>query len=419
MGRHLEKMVAAGLLSLALLTCLTGCLQTTQTSPSSQPPQGETTSQASHTIPPEENRMFSVPNISWYSSQDGQGFYLPGSRLLSYYDPESQSETPLCAQSGCSHSDESCGAYLADDVQGFVTYQGHWYVLAVEGYSQAVLWQIDPQTHQRTKLCCISPQHNQEAYYFSSGFVSHGYAYLHLNHQLIWEEQVVEEPSLIRVNLTDGTVETLVKDVYVSFLGAGEDRVLLAVETFAVPPLSQEEYLSQHPDGNYYAYLQVQLAENGSGGMELREYTPDMSSYQVLTKGNVWVSSTPFLTRYGDHTLYAVDNTLYVYDLATGERREVVNEGILRNFMMIAGQIIYLTRSQGSSALAISYTDLAGGPAHRLANEGVEDGTVFSFSGECKDYIYGLYNGEHGDCQALLTKEDYFAQRYENIIPIS
>ena len=90
MGRHLEKMVAAGLLSLALLTSLTGCLKTTQTPPSSQPSQGGATSQASHTIPPEENRMFSVPNVSWYSSQDGQGFYLPGSRLLSYYDPESQ-----------------------------------------------------------------------------------------------------------------------------------------------------------------------------------------------------------------------------------------------------------------------------------------------------------------------------------------
>ena len=230
---------------------------------------------------------------------------------------------------------------------------------------------------------------------------------------------MVEEPSLIRVNLTDGTVETLVEDVYVSFLGAGEDQVLLAVETFAVPPLSQEEYLKQHPDGNYYAYLQVQLAENGSGGTELREYTPDMSSYQVLTKGNVWVSSTPFLTRYGDQTLYAVDNALYIYDLSSGQRRHVVDEGILLNFMMIAGQIIYLTQGQGSSTLAIYRTDLEGGPAHRLENEGVEDGAVFSFSGECKDYIYGLYNGEHGDCQALLTKEDYFAQRYENIIPIS
>ena len=419
MRPHLGKTIAAGLVSLALLTSLAGCLQTSQPAPSTQSPHTGTASQGENAIPPEENRMFSVPDISWYSSQDGQGFYVPGTRVLSYYDPASRTKIPLCSQSGCSHSSENCGAYLAENTQGFVAYQGAWYVLALESYTHAVLWKIDPQTHQRTKLYDIAPQHDQEAYYFSSGFVSHGYAYLYLQHQLIWNEQLVEEPSLIRVNLTDGSMETLAEDVYVSFLGAGEDRVLLAVETFAVPPLSEEEYLSQHPDGNYYSYLQVQLAENGSGGMELREYTPDMSSYQVLTKGNVWVSSTPFLTRYGDHTLYAVDNTLYVYDLATGERREVVNEGILRNFMMIAGQIIYLTRSQDSSALVISYTDLAGGPAHRLENEGVEDGAVFSFSGECKDYIYGLYNGEHGDCEALLTKEDYFAQRYENIIPVS
>lgn len=363
--------------------------------------------------------MFSVPSVSWYSSQDGMGFYVPENSLLYYYDPDSRTKIPLCSQSGCSHSGENCQAYLAENPQGFVAYQGAWYVLALEEGSHAVLWNIDSQTHQRTKLCDIAPEHDQEAYYFSSGFVSHGYAYLHLQHQLIWEEQVVEEPSLIRVNLTDGGVETLVEDVYVSFLGAGENRVLLAVETFAVPPLSEEEYLKQHPDGNYYTYLQVHLSEHGRGGTELREYTPDMTRYQILSKGEIWVSSTPFLTRYGDYTLYAQGNTLYVYDLSTGQSRQVVSQGILRNFMMIAGQIVYLTRSQDSSTLAICHTDLEGGPAYQLENEGVEDGAVFSFSGECGNYIYGLYNGEHGDCKALLTKEDYFAERYENIIPIS
>lgn len=363
--------------------------------------------------------MFSVPSVSWYSSQDGMGFYVPEHSLLYYYDPDSRAKIPLCSQSGCAHSNQSCQAYLAENVQGFVAYQGAWYVLALEEGSQAVLWKIDPQNHQRTKLCSIVPEHDQEAYYFSSGFVSHGYAYLNLQHQLVWDNEVVEESSLIRVHLTDGTTETLVEDVPVTFLGAGEDRVLLAVETFAVPPLSEEKYLKQHPNGNYYTYLQLQLSEHGSGGVELREYTPDMTSYQVLAKGNIWVSPTLFLTRYGDYTLYAVDHTLYLFDLSAGESRPVVHEGILRNFMMIAGQIVYLTRTPGSWTLAICHTAMEGGPVHQLENKGAEDSAVFSFSGECKDYIYGIYSGEDGDHKALLTKEDYFAERYENIIPVS
>lgn len=412
MRRHLGKTVGAGLLSLALLTSLTGCLQTAQPSQSPQVSQAGTVSPVENTVPPEENRMFSPPIVSWDSSPDGKGFYLPGANILEYYDPVNQTRVPLCSQSGCSHSDESCGAYLAENLQGFVTYQGDWYVLAVEAYTHAVLWKIDPQTHQRTKLCDIAPQDDGDNYYFSSGFVAHGYAYLHLNHQLIWEEQVVGEPSLIRVNLTDGSVETVVENVYVAFLGAGEDRVLLAVETFAVPPLSEEEYLKQHPDGNYYVYLQNQLAEHGSGGVELREYTADLSDYQVLTKGNVWVSSTQYLCRYGDYTLYAVDNTLYVYNLSTGKSRQVAEERVLKNFWIIAGKIIYLVQN---SDFFVRYTDVQGGPTYTMENEGNQMGVVFSSSGECKDYVYGIYNGK----ECLLTKEDYFAERYENVIPVS
>ena len=416
MNLRILHSITSVLLSLALLTSLSGCLKTTQTPQASSPGAQGQDSVTANAIPPEDNRVFSPADVSWLSSPDGKGFYLPGWNILEYYDPETQTRMPLCSQSGCSHSGESCEAWLGNQIQGFVAYQDKWYVLTVEEGTHAVLWQIDPQTHQRTKLCDIAPQSNPDSYYFSSGHVAHGYAYLYLRHQLTWNDQMIEEPSLIRVNLADGTVEPLVEDVSVTFLGAGEERVLLAVETFAAPPLSEEEYLKQHPDGNYYIYLQMQLSEHGSGGVELREYTSDMTSYQVLTKGNVWVSTSASLCQYGDDTLYAVDNALYVYNLSTGESRQVVNDSILRNFMIINGQIIYLIYGTG---FTIYHTDLEGGPVYQLKNEGKEDSAVFSFSAECGNYIYGLYNGEHGDCHGLLTKEDYFAERYENIIPVS
>lgn len=415
MRRYLGETIGASLLSLALLTSLSGCLQTSQTPQSSWSGVQEGSSVTTNAVPPEENRYFSVPVISWDTSPDGKGFYRPGEHILAYYSPETKTQIPLCSQSGCSHSGKSCEAWLGERIQGFVAYRDQWYVLSVEESAHAVLWQINPKTHQRTKLCDIAPKNDQDTYYFSYGYMSHGYAYLHLNHQLIWEEQVVEEPSMIRVNLTDGSVETLVEDVYVSFLGAGEDRVLLAVETFAVPPLSEEEYLNQHPDGNYYSYLQMQLSENGSGGVELREYTSDMTSYKVLTKGNVWVSSTQYLCRYGDYTLYAVDNTLYVYNLSTGESRKVVEESNLINFWFTAGQIMYLVRTPD---FLVRYTDVKGGPTYTLENEGSQEIIVFAPSGECRDYLYGLYSGKLGDKEGLLTKEDYFAERYENITPI-
>lgn len=404
------------LLSLVLLTPLSGCLQTAQTPQASSPGAQDGGLVTTNAVPPEENRGFSLPMVSWQSSPDGKGFYLPGQNILEYYDPETQTRVPLCSQSGCSHYSESCEAWLGNQIQGFAAYRDLWYVLSVEESTHAVLWQIDPQSHQRTQLCNIAPQDDEDNYYFSSGRVAHGYAYLNLQHQLIWDEQLVEESSLIRVNLANGTVETLVENLPFTFLGAGEDRVLLAVETVAVPPLSEEEYLKQHPDGNYYVYIQLQLEEHGSGGVELREYSPDMSNYQVLTKGNVWVSSTQFLCRYGDYTLYAVDNTLYVYDLSTGESRKVAEEDTLRNFWITDGQIMYLVRTPDFFA---RYTDVHGGPIYTLENEGNQEGVVFSPAGECADYLYGLYGGKLGDKEGLITKEDYFAERYENVIPVS
>ena len=416
MKRQFGTTIGTALLSLALLTSLTGCLQTAQTPHPSSPGNQGDGSVTTNSIPPEENRFFSIPVISWDSSPDGKGFYRPGEHILEYYSIETKTQFPLCSQSGCSHSGESCQAWLGDVIQGFVTYGDRWFVLSVEEGTHAVLWQIDPQTHQRTKLCDIAPQNDQDNYYFSSGFVSHGYAYLNLYHQLFWDELVVEQPSLIRVNLANRTVETLVEDVPVTFLGAGEDRVLLAVETFAVPPLSEEEYRKQHPNGNYYVYLENQLSENGSGGVELREYTPEMDSYQVLTKGNVWVSTTQDLCRYGDYTLYAVDDTLYVYDLSTGESRTVSEEGDLINFCFTAGQILYLVQTPD---FFVRYTDVEGGPTYTLENEGSQEIIVFAPSGECQDYLYGLYSGKLGEKEGFLTKEDFFAERYENLIPVS
>ena len=415
MRPHIIRSSIFSLLSLVLLISLSGCLHSPQTPQAAPSGQQEESHWANNAIPPEENRAFSIPSISWYSSENGKGFYVPDCQLLYYYDPESHTKVPLCSQSGCTHSSESCEAWLAAEPQGFVSYGDVWYVISVEESTHAVLWKIDHLSHQRTKLCDIAPQNDQDNYYFSSGYVAHGYAYLNLNHQLIWEEQVVEEPSLIRVNLTDGAVETLVEDMYVSFLGAGENRVLLAVETFAVPPLSKEEYLKQHPDGNYHSYLQVQLAENGSGGTELREYTSDMSSYQVLANGNVWVSSTQYLCRYGDYTLYAVDNTLYIYDFSTGESRQVVNESSLRNFLIIDKQVIFLIYHDGYT---IYRTHVDGGPIYQFENKGMKDGAVFSVSGESQYYIYGPYRSDENVFKGIISKEDFFAERYENVTPI-
>ena len=123
------------------------------------------------------------------------------------------------------------------------------------------------------------------------------------------------------------------------------------------------------------------------------------------------------LAHWGDLTLYAVDNDLYLYDLATGESRQVESPGTLTNFHFLDGRIILLARDPD---LKVYHADLEGGSTQLLKDEGTRLSVTFSPHGECKDYVYGLYSGaEDGTVSCILSKEDYFAQRFDNIIPVS
>ena len=50
-------------------------------------------------------------------------------------------------------------------------------------------------------------------------------------------------------------MQTLFENQYINLLGAGEDRVLIAVPTSVSTPMSEEAYLEQNPGGDYYEYL--------------------------------------------------------------------------------------------------------------------------------------------------------------------
>ena len=87
--------------------------------------------------------------------------------------------------------------------------------------------------------------------------------------------------------------------------------------------------------------------------------------------------------------------------------------GTLRNFLMVDGKVMYLVRDP---KLHVCYLDLDDGEIHTLENEGKTDGAVFSIMGECGSTLFGNYNGKEGNLLGCyISKEDYYAERYENI----
>ena len=111
-----------------------------------------------------------------------------------------------------------------------------------------------------------------------------------------------------------------------------------------------------------------------------------------------------------------MENELYLYNLATGESRPVEFPGTLINFHFIDGRIILLARDPD---LKVYYADLEGGPAQLLKDEGDREGVSFSVHGECQDYMYGIYSEGEGSGTCIIPKEDYWAQRFDNTIPVS
>ena len=397
MSIYLRNVVGLFGLTLCLLLGGAGCLQTAETpsgSPSSPtlppmpagPEPTGTLYQGAGVTPPEDNRAFSLPNMSWYSSEDGRGFYIPGSRILSYYDLESRRLTPLCAQSGCMHVDETCGAWLGEDVRGFLTYDGDWYVLSSEN-SGAVICQIDPQTREKRVLCAFTPREESEFYYYQSGYAAHGYAYLWLSHNWMENGTYQSERNLVRVDLSDGSAETLPLDGETIFAGAS---------------------------GDYGSYLQEEMERaEAEGTAQLRVYTFDLSDYRVVAEGDVWISSTQMLTRYGDYSLYAVGDTLHIYDLTTGESRAIQAPGKLTNFLIVDGTAIYLVRDPELKVYAIA---LEGGESYLLEDRTGQSSVAFSISGECADAFYGIYGDGEPVVRGWLLKEDYYAGRYDRIV---
>ena len=87
------------------------------------------------------------------------------------------------------------------------------------------------------------------------------------------------------------------------FAGATDSKVLFLVNYLDADLAPLSEYSSQNPEGDYAEYLDEMWSRHSVS--ELRLYDMDMSAYDVVDSGDLWLSSSQTLCRYGDFSLYA------------------------------------------------------------------------------------------------------------------
>ena len=394
------------LLAAACLACFAGCGTggPAEATPAASPGAAQAV--------PQENRALAMSNMGWLPNDGGTGFFIPGTTMLSYYDMGQRETIALCSQLGCHHVDESCEAWIGRSVALFTVYGGQWIAVDNDASGSVIIRSIDPQSRDRKAICEL-PGSEGSTYYAGNGFAAHGGLYLTLTENRLNDlGGYSSETAFARLDLKSGKLERLLEftgEFTAQFAGATDSKVLFLVNYLNADLMPLSEYSSQNPDGDYAEYLDEMWSRHSVS--ELRLYDMDMSAYDVVDSGDLWLSSSQILCRYGDLSLYAKGGELYLYDLAGNTAWPVsAREGII-NFWIMDGRVFYITSDDG---IHLFYCGLDGGDETEMKGSVSADAIVFSPSAESGDAFYGVYyDAQAGESvRGWIYKSDFYAENY-------
>lgn len=328
----------------------------------------------------EYTNRYRAPNHS------GPGFYYAG-QAISYAASITDKPVVLCSQSGCTHSDSSCMAYIGDARQ-FAEYQGQWYAIVKNSDIEYTFLKIDPTTRERQTLGHWIVE-EQDILHVYGGRLAHGYAYVYIYQEKYNAQEIRILPSeehYERISLTTG--ENQVLSIDGSILAASETYVFTVDREY-----DHEKNLGPDP---VYAIL--------------REYDLTDGTCRVVSDTTDGFHATPDPnTTYGDLLIWQRGDTLFVTDVSTLEQREVLTMPNIINYFLMDNRVFFLTRDD-AGIIKVYHQLLTGGDPVQLYNEGQTDGMVYSIIEEGNDYFAGPYHEKSGH---LCSKQDFYAERYD------
>ena len=100
---------------------------------------------------------------------------------------------------------------------------------------------------------------------------------------------------------------------------------------------------------NYEDYIAAWDAfEKAQGLLELRMYDLNSGTYTVLadSKADGYLQPIDFRMCLDDLLLYRLENSLWTYDLSTGEKTLQLTQANLVNYMFLDGKILTITQDE-------------------------------------------------------------------------
>lgn len=418
------------LVVLIIMMLLCGCTKTTNTTdytldtrtPEQEPTESEDMSPTLYNGEWKEYSTYPVERPS--DNVIGNKYYYTERKAVSYYDFELEKTIVLCSQPNCTHSDESCYAFISD--ARYVVYEV-WgdmvYAVASDGAEggEAEFLSLNPVTGERKTLMDLTPEEGRYRENFAmtldgnTGFIQ------------FWEYSVGMDGYYenqinyaYAIDLTSGEAELLLNvsiPTYGSFQYGGtcldlqattEQFLLIArVGEWKEEPIGYDEFIAQgHNEDEFFDYIDAiypdteHYSVNRETGEETRIYGDSMEAHIQDAVGPYRNKMVSFVN----------DDTLYIYDGHTGQVTEYFQQSNIGFQDYKDGRIIfnvYPDSSAEDSVWEYFWYDLTTGEMQPF-QQGVST-MVFSIYYETADYFIGLYNG----AQRYISKLDFYNQNYE------
>ncbi len=428
------KRLMCVVLTLCLALCCWGCTQTPGPDSTTGTVPGETTEAGgpvtAPTVPegapkPETTEMNTAPETFPYPTENvdaaslrghgaiasGSNGYYSGRQTLKYTDMDSWKTISLCPQPGCTHQDETCHAWMGENVSQLCDYHGSLYAITEDGNGGFQFLSKDPATGER-KILGEWKGKDQWEYYeqvilgnFSDGRCTIITMLQHIDPE---EESWTETHKYI-YDLTAGTWEELPQeytDIQWSVVGIYEDYLLLSHRD---KQLTEEEYTNRGYDSDgvsYEEYLQNYVPA------QIRLYNLKTGEYKTIAseEEGLILSGDPALT-YGYTYIYQKGNDICLYDLQTQTERVAITMERVINFWLLDHRVFLIQSFNGKpdSGCYVYFMDMEGGPLYLLPNGGSTDSMEFGIIVEGDGFFIGTYRSG----MSIISKADFYADRYD------
>lgn len=366
---------------------------------------------------PEDNKCPAAGDLRDVCPSSTTDGYYTCTNVVQFYAGSSVKPITLCAQTGCAHNDSTCQAWIGK-VWQCIEYQGKLYAIVSEGEFRFVEKDLSTGT-----ITIIDRWEDFEGGYYHASLstVADGLAIVRVTKTTTSEQNgrpvSKAEDSVWRYNLETGEKKMIFSGSQLrgmGVMGLSSRYIAVSVHKPNPDPLTRQEFEAQYGENaNYNRYI------NRSGYVELRLYNIDASICSVVasTEKNGMLPYCESNNVYGKEVLYKCNDTMYLLNLDTGESRAVVTMENIVNFwvmdhkiFLIVSNMPWYISSDPNMEISIYYVDFDDGIPVKLGNGGNTQVMEFGISQEGTSFFIGSWNG--GDY--IISKEDFYADRYEN-----